>query len=216
MICQAFTAATSVSACLWTFLPSVLSSETEYYDWDKVSDLAWRIFNFLTVTKSWLSFTVCLGSLSICTKCCPVSFVVFDWMWALSRDKNPFAWSANCRIISIQQWVCSIGSHPSPSHNTASTMFATWCNTLWIMNFFSILFYYHYFYESVLGFICIKNLNIGCFLFKKMSVSKIQSSFLLLNFTSSVHLVVKPLYLHLWRWLLTVDFGNDTTTFSRV
>ena len=37
-----------------------------------------------------------------------------------------------------------------------------------------------------------------------------------LKFTSVLHLAVNPLHLHSWKRLLSVDFHNDTPTFSRV
>ena len=77
------------SVASWVFLSSVLSSgnvkcsvELRSGDWLSY----WWIFYFFPLRSSYVAFTVCCGSLSICTvKLHPVSSVVFGWIWADSR-----------------------------------------------------------------------------------------------------------------------------------
>ncbi len=121
--------------------------------------------------------------------------------------------------VNKQQWGRSIGSHTCPCHNTAATMFGTWCGVLWIVScsffFFTILFSSISLVQVDLGFISPKNLipeHGRLFL----DLAKSNLAFLFLNVTSGLHLVVNPLCLHSWRRLLIVDFDNDVPTFSRV
>ncbi len=112
--------------------------------------------------------------------------------------------------VPLQWYIC-------PCHNTAATMFDTWCGVLWIVScsflspYFSLpisLLQVHF------GFISTKNLipEHGMLFFFRCFLAKCNLAFLFLNVTSGLHLIVKPLYLHSWRRLLIVDFDNDVPT----
>lgn len=72
----------------------VLSAITSVFTNSKVSSVRlssgdclvpWRIFHFYALKNSWVAFTVCFGSLSICTvKPCQIGFAGFSWIWGES------------------------------------------------------------------------------------------------------------------------------------
>lgn len=106
---QIFTAASFTAACLWVFVPSVLSEVKEkQLSWLQISWLTRSLKNIPCVCLQRLfAFSHrYLGSLSICTvKLRPVSSAAFGWMWADSETLNmsefilPFlsavTWSTN-------------------------------------------------------------------------------------------------------------------------
>ncbi len=111
--------------CLWVFLPLGLSSASEIHlrPGNRLGH-CWT-FHFYTFKNSWVASVVCFGSLSICTKHCPINFCI--WLNVGTKYiHKPFCLLASslfCHINSKRQWPSATGSHACPCHHTASTMF---------------------------------------------------------------------------------------------
>ncbi len=223
-LCQVFTAST-LSCCMFVGL-SVFS--LVFSNWKVCSIIGlgsgdwlghWRIFNFFAFKKSWVAFAICLGSLSICEV---VSYQFCSIWLNVSREYSlkdlrihPATLSAvtspinTSEAVPLQWYIC-------PCHNTAATMFDTWCGVLWIVScsFLSPYFSSHQFATSSFWFHQYKESYSRTWdaFFFRCFLAKCNLAFLFLNVTSGLHLIVKPLYLHSWRRLLIVDFDNDVPT----
>ena len=156
MLCQAFT---SVAACLWAFLPSVLSSLSENHaqlGWDQVTDsaieeyyisLPWKPLGLLSqyvlghyssaLWGTFLSFCSILLNLS---RYHPIHFRIRT------------AASISSHIINKHQGSNSTGSNTYQCHNTVSTMCDRWCYFPSPFSSLPIILV-----QVNLGFICLKN-----------------------------------------------------------
>lgn len=78
-----------------------------------------RTHHFFLLRSSWVDFTVCFGSLAICTvKCQPINFPAFSWIWADGIVLNTLRIHSSTSIrnytINDHHWANSIGSHTCP------------------------------------------------------------------------------------------------------
>ncbi len=120
----------SVPACSWgIFLQFCLQQVKCMLNRIQVRWLTWPLHNspLLSLQKLFGCFTVCFGSLSICTvKRRPMSSEAFGWIWAdnIARNTSEFILMLlSASLINKYKRTSSTGSHTCPRHDTTTTCF---------------------------------------------------------------------------------------------
>ena len=127
----------SHSCCLFLDLSVVSVGKASLLDWDQTADLASPWLGIIPSLQkdfscSHSTFRVIIHLL------CEVSFVAFRWLWAKSRAidlRVHLASSVNSHITIKHPWGWSTGSRTRPHHDTAWTVFDSWCGLQWVVSY---------------------------------------------------------------------------------